>query len=723
MNTEKLTFYQNCMRTISSEEDLLLLESREAARLLFHMCVIRNFENTLLQLQGEGVFEGPLHTSIGQEAVAVGAMMALEARDRVNGSHRAHHHFIAKTLNQQLAADWDPRTDPTPLAAKPILINMFAEILGLAAGCCGGRGGSMHLIAPEAGFYGSNGIVGGGIPAAVGMAFAQQKKRSGSVVVSFFGDGAINQGAFHEAANLAGLWNLPIIFFVENNLYAVGTHIEKASAVSELAVRGISYGMNCRIVDGMDVVGVYQTVREAVSDLRTGGKPYLVEAKCYRHMHHDSAIAGSAYGYRTRAEEQSWKERDAVSNFPKLLSRYQLLVEKEIEDIVNGAREIVSTALEELVGSARPRRIPAAAWPDARTKEDGLRSTGEEFSAVSFLEPKHREHRLMKYVDVIADVTRRWLRKDERVFIIGEDVANFRQGPYGATRGLMDEFPDRVINTPISEAGFVGLAYGSCLDGLLPIVEIMFPDFVLVAADQFFNQIAKARHMYGNRIDIPLVVRTRVAIGTGMGPQHSLDPVGLFSLFSGWRIVAPSRAIDYIGLFNSSMVSRDPVLILEHHSLYHRTYEVPPPAEWDYCIPFGKARVARRGEDLTVLIYGGMTQRLLDMEEELQAAGVDAEIVDLRSLDPLSLDLQTIVASMERTGRLAIVEETASSQGLSGHLLRCLQDQCHRLLKRPPKLISSPDIPVASSKVLEQATIVSNEAIVAGLAECGGKGK
>ena len=249
------------------------------------------------------------------------------------------------------------------------------------------------------------------------------------------------------------------------------------------------------------------------------------------------------------------------------------------------------------------------------------------------------------------------------------------------------------------------------MSGLPTIIEIMFPDFSLVAADQLFNQIAKARHMYGGAIDLPLVVRTRIATGNGYGGQHSMDPIGLFALFPGWRIVAPADAFDYIGLFNTAMRSKDPVVILEHHSLYGRKFPVPK-GDLDYCIPFGRARVVSGGNDVTVLTYSSMTGRLLNLRERLQAAGVCPEIVDLRTVDLPGIDFDTIGRSLKKTATVVIVEQAAAGQAIGARIAAEITVRFFDDLDAPPGFISSMNVPNSVSRVLEAAAMLRDEQIV-----------
>ena len=380
------------------------------------------------------------------------------------------------------------------------------------------------------------------------------------------------------------------------------------------------------------------------------------------------------------------------------------------------ARRCVAEAVAACTTKGASGLAPRAElWPDPASVATGVRSPGSELAGLPYAEPEQfPDTKKMTYVQAIAAVTGRWMEKDPTVIAIGEEVANFGGGAYGATKGLPARFPRQVVNTPISEAGFVGLACGTAMNGLSPIVEIMFPDFSLVAADQLFNQIGKARHMYGNTTDLPLVARTRIAIGCGYGGQHSMDPVALFALFPGWRIVAPSNAFDYIGLFNTAMHSRDPVLVMEHHSLYGTEFPVPAGA-LDFCVPFGKARVARAGTDVTVLVYGAMCGRVLGVAEELAAKGVSAEIVDLRTLDLPAIDYGTICASVAKTGALAVIEEALASQTIGPRIVAELVRRSFDQLDCAPVCLSSRDVPPPVSRVLEQAAIIGKEEIIEGI--------
>ncbi len=696
----------------SEPADIRDLGPDTAAHLLFDILLSNEFEHALLRLKAENCLWGPVHTSVGQEGVAAGVMRALRKSDKVVATYRAHHEFLAKALGFVLPEGWNPLRAPFPSAGQEVIERTMAEILGLATGYCAGRGGSMHLRFAEAGFLGSNPIVGGGIPLAAGSALAEKFRSTGNLVVCFFGDGATNIGSFHEACNLAGLWKLPLICFVENNAYAVATPLRQACAVEDLYTRAASYNMRGFRVDGNDVAGIYRLIQALATDIRAGAPPCFVEARCYRRYHHAGDLPGSAFGYRTREEEASFRNLEVTEAFPQALLESCLLEEPDITKLRELARRHVAQAVDACTEEGPPRVVRRELWPGAGTAEQGLRSEGKEWRNVRFAEREDfTSFAPLRYSDAIATVTGRWLDRDPETLVIGEEVANFGGGAYGATKGLAARHPARVLNTPIAEAGFSGLALGAAMAGMRPVVEIMFPDFSLVAADQLFNQIAKARHMYGNTTDLPLVVRTRVAIGCGYGGQHSMDPAGLYALFPGWRIVAPSDSFDYIGLFNAAMHALDPVLIIEHHSLYAREFSVPAD-DLDYCIPFGKARVVAAGTDVTLLTYGALVGRCEQLLPRFAEEGISVELIDLRTLDHPGIDYDTIGVSLKKTGALVIVEEAAASQSIGSAIAASISERYFEFLDAPVTRATSLDIPLPVSRVLEQETMISDEKIV-----------
>lgn len=712
MNITRLVPDFDWQRWTSTDDDIRQLGRIRASRILFQIFLINTFENELLRLKERDCIWGPVHTSVGQEAVAAAVMAALSKEDKIAGSHRGHHQFLAKALNFILSDEWDPTEKPFPGAGLEVVQKTLAEIMGLSPGYCQGRGGSMHLRYAEAGILGTNAIVAGGIPMATGAAYSEQYRGTQNITVCFMGDGAVNQGAFHESLNLAGLWKLPIIYVIENNEFAVATRSENASAVKELSRRAAAYAMTGRIVDGNDIAAMFGVTEEAAKKIREGGPPCLIEIKCYRHYHHAGGRPGSAYGYRERKEELHYIGADALNTFPRALETLGVLTSVEIDQLLEAAHGAVSQAVEFCtVENQGGRRVRSELWPEPKNAAAGMRSNGRELDGVRYSnQSDFNAFEQIRYSDAIAKITGRWMEKDRHVVEFGEEVANFGGGVYGATKHLPQEFPRQVINTPISEAGFVGLALGTALNGLRPVVEIMFPDFALVAADQLFNQTGKLRYMYGGNVNLPLVVRTRVATGCGYGTQHSMDPVRLFALFPGWRVVAPSDAFDYIGLFNTAMTSYDPVVFLEHHSLYSKQFPIPR-GTIDYYVPFGKAKVECAGNDITLLCYGSLTGRLQSLAQRMQVVGVSAEIIDLRTVDLPGIDYETIGASIRKTGAVAIIEEAPRTQGIGPDIACEITRRFFDDLDCPPECVNSQNVPPPVSRVLEEAVLLSDQQI------------
>lgn len=717
MNFSKIRNHAECLRCVSDDDDVRALGVPLASRIVFQTFLINAFEEELLKLSTEGCVWGPVHVSVGQEAAAAAPMAALDKADMITGSHRAHHQFLAKTLNWAVPGNWNPLRSGLPPEGQEVVRRTLGEIMGLKIGYCGGRGGSMHLHHAPAGVMGTNAIVGGGIPVTAGLAYAEKFRGGRRVSVCFFGDGAVNIGSFHEALNLAGLWKLPVIFVIENNEYAVGTRADQATAIKDLCLRCGSYALRGRQVEGDDVAAMVRVFREAAEDLRGGGAPYLIEIKCYRYYHHKGEKPGSVYKYRTVEEEEAWRHRDARDTFPGTLVRLGMMKTRDVERLRLMAAEAVAQAATDCTqrDAAGRREVRPDLWPDPASAGEFMRSDGTELEGNPARERgDFAEFEDMKYSDAIAAVTGRWMERNPEVLVFGEEVANFGGGAYGATRDLPRLYPRQVINTPISEAGFTGIAYGTAVSGMPSVFELMYPDFCLVAADQLFNQIGKARHMYGGHVDLPVICRTRIATGTGFGGQHSMDPGGLFAMFSGWRIVAPSDAFEYIGLFNTAMRSKDPVLILEHHTLYGQKSPVPR-GDLDYGIPFGKARLASEGKDVTVVGYGSMPGRLLRLLPRFEAQGVSVEIVDLRTLDLPALDFDTIGRSLAKTGALAVVEEAAAGQGLGPRIAAGVTERFFDRLDAPPCCLASLDVPLSVSKVLEDAAMIGDAQIVQGV--------
>jgi 2-oxoisovalerate dehydrogenase E1 component len=676
-------------------------------RTMYSMQVlVRAFEEFVLDCFSKGLVNGPAHSSIGQEGGAVGSVMALSAGDTVNGSHRGHHQFLAKILQHWQPDGIDPAKDFSP-AVRETLLRTLAEVCGLDRGFSHGRGGSMHLMCKEAGALGTNAIVGGGVPMAAGSAWAHANAGTDRVAVTYMGDGAVNIGSTLETFNLAAAWRLPLCFFIENNRYAVSTSVAEATGEPRLAARGPGFGIASWTVDGMDPLAVYLATSRAVEHMRRGEGPALVEADVYRYLHQNGPHPGSAFGYRSKDEEQEWRSRDSVALTSSHLIRRGLLTDADAQETKRRADALMRELGEELFESEPERpgsfRVRPSEWPDVSTVDAGIRGDLSEFAGARYAEEASYTGatRRGRFVEAISSVLGRRMETDNGLVLMGEDIHKLRGGPRGATRGLPERFPGRVLGTPISENAFCGLAGGVALDGRFrPVVELMYADFMWVAADQLLNQIGKVRHMFGGTQDVPLVLRSQVAVGTGFGSQHSMDPAGIMATSPGWRIVAPSTPFDYVGLMNSALRCVDPVLVIEHAALYESEGEIPSD-DLDFYIPVGAAAVRRTGRDVTVLTYLAMTGYVLEAAEEID--GVDAEVIDLRWLDRASIDWDTIEQSVRKTNNVLIAEQGAIGTSYGSWLA----DEIHRRyfdwLDRPVERLTGAESSPTISRVLERA--------------------
>lgn len=705
MNIKRVESDSNRFRFEISDSDWEQVPASRLTWMAELLILIRRFEETLIDLKDQDLVHGPVHSSIGQEGVAVGAALALHKSDKIAGTHRAHHQYLAKTLSAIGGEDFDPLSGGLTSEMREAVRVLLSEIMGLRDGCCGGRGGSMHLYNPAVGVAGTDAIVGGGIPMATGAAWADRQRGNKDVMVAFFGDGAVYQGTVHESANLAALWKAPIIYFIENNRYAVGTNVHQSCSANELADIAVAYGMNGLQVDGMDPLSVMLAIKEIIRSREDGWLPAFVEADTYRFFHHAGGIAGSAYGYRSKEEEQSGRARDPILQVPERLRRMGILTEEQEQSLRNDVEECVASAVSACtLQHGETLVVNEALWPDPAELRTGLPDEGRKGADHHVEAEEMACNTESTYVGSIAAVTGRWLERDPDVVVMGEEVANLGGGAYGATKGLSDRFPGRVINTPISEAGFSGLACGAAMNGMHPIIEIMFSSFALVAADQLFNQVSQLAHIYGGHAEVPLVVRTRVAIGLGYGAQHSLDPAALFSLFPGWRVVAPSNAFDYIGLFNSAMEQTTPTLIVEHQELYGQKFLVPD-GNLDFRVELGKAKVVREGTDVTVVAYSSSVSQSLAACAQLQSDGIEAEVIDLRTLHPDGIDYDCIGASLKKTGMLVVVEQAPACNSIGPRIASECMRRFFDWFDGPAAFVAAPSVPIPVSKRLEQFCI------------------
>ena len=462
-------------RLSADENDWRDEDPQVLAYLLEQLLLIRRFEERILELFKAGCVHGPAHASIGQEGGAVGSMSTLTDADKINATHRAHHQFLAKFLNHAAPSDYDPREDDWPEAMQEVVHRSMAEIMGLSPGYCGGRGGSMHMRWDQAGVLGTNAIVGGNPPQAVGYALAEKLKRSGNLTVTFFGDGAMQNGAAYESLNMAALYDLPIIFFVENNLYGVSTHVSETTRETRLSARGQGLAVPSVEVDGMDVMAVRKAMQWARGQIEAEKGPALVESLTYRYFHQHGPMKGSAFGYRDKDEEEAWHARDPVTAMPKRLIECGVLDQAGVaglEERVNAAVESAAQALTETEPDSNRLRVVPALWPDTKEIDIGIRGDLSELDGVPRMEPENVDPdaaREMTFIESVAAAQFHAMERDESVIVLGEDVHRLKGGTAGATKGIGEAFPERLIGTPIAENGFCGMGWARRSTGCAPL--------------------------------------------------------------------------------------------------------------------------------------------------------------------------------------------------------------------------------------------------------------
>lgn len=706
------------MRRLTVEdEDWSRLSTKDAKRLATLVITARRFEEKILFLDKRGLVHGPAHSSLGQEGGAAGCIAALPIDTMMNGSHRAHHQVVAKAVNALYTDNFDPSaSDRLRDEMRQEIRRMMHEILGLADGWTGGRGGSMHLRREELGVMGTNAIVAGGLPIACGHAFAEKSRGGGRLTVSFFGDGALHQGTTHEAMHLASLYHLPVLFFCENNGYAVSTTVSQSTYETNLNTRPCAHGIESLHVDGMDPLAVWLATKWAEDHIRTKGRPAFVQADVYRYYHQSSPIPGSAFGYRTKEEEEAWRARSPWEYLCERLLAHGIVRQDELDTIDAAVSEAVAAAADSCTeGKGSSMRIPAKLWPAPATVDDHLVSDMREFDGLRAAEAEDfapEDMREMSFIEAIPATMGAAMARDRDVVLFGEDVANMGGGTVGATRGLSQFFGTQIINTPITENGFCGLAVGAAMSGMRPIVELMYSDFFLVAADQLFNQAGKIRHLFNGTAQVPLVLRCRLPGLEGYGSQHSMDPTSVFALFPGWHILAPSNAFDYVGLMNAALRCNDPVLIIEPQALHKR--KCPVPKSLAYHIPIGKAKRVLEGDDLTLLTSLGMVDMCCDVVQRL---GISADVIDLRSLAQRDIDYDLIGQSVRKTGRVAVIEQATRGASFGAFLADEIQRRFFDYLDQPIRRVTGQWAPPTVSRVLERAALAGEDEVDAMLRE------
>jgi 2-oxoisovalerate dehydrogenase E1 component len=656
------------------------------------------------------------YSEVGNEATTIPAGMSLGPGDALCTLHRDLGAILAVYLDPARAfpgfgfgAPDGRRPDPVALMAR-----LACQLLGKADGFSQGVERSFHYgyLAPEHGILhiGMISHLGAMIPVAAGCAFAFRQAGSDRVAINFIGEGGTSTGDFHEALNMAAVWKLPLVLVVENNRYAFSTPAEEQYAAARLSDRGIGYGIAAETVDGNDADAMAAAVGSAVARARSGGGPTLLEAMLGRmrgHSEGDDSLKVVPPG-----ELAAYLAADPVPAYARRLRQ---------EGVLDGETEKrLDARIAELVESSISQAIDAPA-PDPRIAMRPVFAPDGEAAAVPRPAPAPASAsgsghapapaaastpRQTTYVDAVNQALREEMERDEAVLVLGQDIGAF-EGAFRTTKGLHARWPRRVRDTPIAESGTIGVAIGAALLGFRPVVEMQFADFISCGFNQLVNVAAKLYYRW--QVPCPIVVRLPSGGGVGAGPFHSQNDEGWFAQVAGLKVVCPATAADARGLLKAAIRDPNPVLIFEHKFLYRRIKEVLP--EGDGLARIGEARVMRPGRDLTLVGYSASTWVCMEAAEELARSGVEAEVIDLRTLVPY--DEETVLASVKRTHRALVVHEAPLTLGFGAEVAARLADAAFPWLDAPIRRVAYPDRPVPYARVLENALLPTRDKVLA----------
>jgi pyruvate/2-oxoglutarate/acetoin dehydrogenase E1 component/TPP-dependent pyruvate/acetoin dehydrogenase alpha subunit len=607
----------------------------------------------------------------GQEAIPATIASLLRSDDYVVTTYRGIHDIVAKG---------------TPMT------EIIAEMYGRETGTSKGKGGPMHLSDPNTGLMVTTGIVGGGAPIANGLALAEQLKGSGKIVVCNFGDGAANIGAVHEALNMAALWQLPVVFVCQNNHYAEYTSFQASTRSKTIAQRAAGYEMPGVRVDGNSPEAMFDAAKAAIERARSGGGPTLLECMAQRLQGHSF---GSEETHMDQAALAAGRANPPIQVFRKRLIDTGTATDDQLNKIEQAAEDEVTKAQQFAQSSQSP---PAhELYTDIFADAGHVPDSGVAAKPIAAT-PLPSGGRKLTYGQAITDALDLALGRDNKVILMGEDIEDPAGGVVKATYGLSTKYGrDRVRSTPISEQAIVGAAIGASLAGYKPVAEVMICDFAMVCMDQIANHAAKLRYMSGGRTSVPITIRMLTAGNVGsFGAQHSQSLEAWFAHTPGLKVVMASTPADAKGLLLSCIDDPDPCIFIEPMRCYFGSDIVP---EGDYRIPLGSAAIRKPGKDITLVSYGWGMQEVGAAAQALAKDGIDAEVIDLRSIMPF--DMPTVLESVRKTQRGIIVHPAVEFCGFGAELATRLNDALFGKLKAPVGRVGARYTPIAFSQSLD----------------------
>jgi 2-oxoisovalerate dehydrogenase E1 component len=617
----------------------------------------RMIEEKMLLLLRQGKIS-KWFSGIGQEAISVGAAAALQADEMLFTMHRNLGVFTVREM---------------PLE------RLFAQWQGTALGYTKGRDRSFHFGAMEHHIVGMISHLGPQLSLAAGVALAHKLSEEGKVSLAFTGDGATSQGEFHEALNTAAVWQLPVIFLIENNGYGLSTPTNEQYRCAHLADRAVGYGMRSAIIDGNNILEVYQTIQALAAELRQQPEPVLLECKTFRLRGHEEA-SGTKYVPKSLMEE--WMLKDPVTNYENYLLHEGVLKPELIAEIRQEFKEKINQGL-------------AIAFEEGPIQSSPEQEQADVYAPAELtpIAPASDQKTELRFIDAISRGLRQAMEQHDQLILMGQDIAEYG-GVFKITEGFIEQFgPERVRNTPLCESAIIGIALGLSMKGYKAMVEMQFADFVTCGFNQIINNLAKLHYRWGEKADV--VIRMPAGGGVGAGPFHSQSNEAWFFHTPGLKVVYPATPYDAKGLLLASFEDPNPVIYFEHKALYRRLTEAVP--DDYYTVEIGKARLAREGRAASVITYGMGVHWALEVAEEL---GADLDIVDLRTLLPL--DYEAIAATVKKTSRVIVLHEDTLTGGIGGEIAAYVSEHLFEHLDAPVLRTAGLDTPVPFSTALEE---------------------
>ncbi|NHF60019.1 dehydrogenase [Flavobacteriaceae bacterium TP-CH-4] len=630
----------------------------EAVQLSLYVNMLkpRMIEEKMLILLRQGKIS-KWFSGIGQEAISVGVAMAMNEDEYILPMHRNLGVFTTRKIP---------------------LYRLFAQWQGKASGFTKGRDRSFHFGTQEYKIVGMISHLGPQLGVADGIALADVIRKRKKVTAVFTGEGGTSEGDFHEALNIASVWNLPVLFCIENNGYGLSTPTNEQYNCEHLADRGAGYGMESYVIDGNNILEVYSMMDRLCKSVRSKPRPILLEFKTFRMRGHEEA-SGTKYVPQDLLDQ--WAAKDPLENYAEYLRNAEILTE---EAEVRIKKEIIHEIDEHL----------QIAFEEEVIQNNESVELNDVFKRFEYEEYRpNKETKKIRLVDAISEGLKQSMKTHDELVIMGQDIADYG-GVFKITDGFMEAFgKERVRNTPICESAVVSAAMGLSINGMKAVVEMQFADFVSTGFNPVVNYLAKSHYRWNEKADV--VIRMPCGGDVGAGPFHSQTNEAWFTKTPGLKVVYPAFPYDAKGLLATAINDPNPVLFFEHKALYRSIYQEVPTAY--YTLPFGKAALLREGNDITIVSYGAAVHWALDTLHK--HTELEADLIDLRTLAPLDTD--TIYASVRKTGKLIILQEDTLFGGVASDISALVMENCFEYLDAPIKRVASLETPVPFAKTLE----------------------